>query len=43
MLHTPGGGDDGPPAERDPAEVAADITACHVSAEVATQTYRAPR
>ncbi len=39
VLHTPGGGGYGPPAERDPAEVAADVAARRVSPAAAARDY----
>lgn len=42
VLHTPGGGGFGDPAERDPAQVAADVAARRVSSEAAATAYGAP-
>ncbi|MET0851813.1 MAG: hydantoinase B/oxoprolinase family protein [Candidatus Rokuibacteriota bacterium] len=39
VLHTPGGGGFGPPAERDPAEVAADVAARRISPAAAARDY----
>lgn len=41
VLHTPGGGGFGDPAERDPAQVAADVAARRVSPEAAATVYGA--
>jgi N-methylhydantoinase B len=40
VLHTPGGGGYGPPNERDPALIVADVTAGRVSEAAARQAYR---
>jgi N-methylhydantoinase B len=40
VLHTPGGGGYGPPSERDPELIAADVAASRVSASAAAQAYR---
>jgi N-methylhydantoinase B len=44
VLHTPGGGGHGEPADRDPAEVERDVAAGRISAEAAARDYGpAPR
>ena len=40
VIHTPGGGGYGPPEERDPERVAADVAAGRVSREAAAEHYR---
>ena len=40
VLHTPGGGGYGPPSERDPELISADVAAGRVSPEAAAEAYR---